>query len=125
VPLPSLDKYAAFLSFLLTIGPKLQALWPLVQAWITATTALVTGVKGLLPSPTPGVIPAPTEGGTLSLYDPTAEEIELEGKVVTLIIPSGPNDDTAAIFDAATLRTLWQLAQMFPQVVDLLRSLKG
>lgn len=125
MPLPSLEKYAAFLSFLLTIGPKLQTLWPLVQAWIAATTALVTSVKELLPVGSLPLSPSLPGSGVLSLFDPTAEEIELEGQVATLIIPAGPCDDTQAIFDMATLRMLWQLAQVFPGIVEWLNSLKG
>lgn len=124
-----LAKYADFLSFLLTIGPKLQALWPALQAWIAATSTLVTAFRTLLPAPV-----GPTSGGlsiehggsgeflnTLSLYDPTAEEIELEGQVGTLIIPA--SSGTQAFVDFATIRMLWQLAKAYPGVRDFLSSL--
>lgn len=104
------ERYAAFLSFLLTLGPKLQAIWPKLQAWVATTTDLVTAVKGLIPSTTPAA-------GTLSICVPTDEELALEGQVAELI--AGPN----AAFDGSLLRALWQFGRENPALLQFLISL--
>lgn len=110
--------YLGFLSVLIALGTKLPTIWPLVQAWIVATTNLVTAVKGVI------TIPAPAEPlpGTLSLYQPTAEELELEGQVAALIIPAG----SQAAFDGSRLRALFAFVQAHPELVTwLLTFLRG
>lgn len=112
--------YLGFLSVLIALGTKLPALWPLVQAWILATTNLINAVKGVITIPAPAE-PAEPAGG-LQLVEATAEELELEGQVAALIIPAG----SQAAFDGSRLRALFQFVKDNPELVSwLFTLLKG
>lgn len=103
--------YAAFLSFLLGFGPKLQAGWSIIQAWINATVAVVEWAKSLAPNAAPQPQP-----GDLSAFSLTADEERMEGELGELI--AGPN----AAFDGEILRKAWAFFQAHPELLTLLLS---
>lgn len=114
--------YAQFLSLLLSLGPKLQTLWPLIQGWIAATTALIGGIKGLIPEAT--ATPAMPSPGVLAITNAmvdgvpvTAEVLDKESQVAALI--AGPN----AAFDGSILRGIFQFVQAHPESLTLLLTL--
>lgn len=114
----SLGSYAAFVSFLLTLGPKLQTLWPKLQALIAAFNDVVEAVKGFLPKP-----PA-DDAGTLAFTAAPVDVEELtpevqaaEAQVAALV--AGEN----ALFDVATIRLAWHVIQAIPWLYDAFKRM--
>lgn len=105
--------YAAFLAWLVSLGPKLQSGWVLIQAWIAATVAVVDWAKSLAPA---GAAPQPTPG-ELSQFSLTADEERMEAEAGVLI--AGGN----AAFDGSILRKSWAFFQAHPELLTLLVSL--
>lgn len=107
----SLGSYLDFLKVLLSLGPKLQTLWPKIQAVITAVTDLVAHLK---PEG------APADG--LQLVSATAEEAEAEAQIGARIVDGNPQ----ALFDGALLRQAWAYIKAHPETLAwLLSFLKG
>lgn len=130
MPATQIATYAAFLQFLLTLGPKLQTIWPKVQAFINALTDLITAGKELIPAA--GVpassTPAGTPAGTLSEVYLTADVLALESQV------AGALGSPTAAFNVEGLRQVWQkfqavsqhatqFAEQHPALISILLSL--
>lgn len=108
------------LSLILSAGPKLKLVWPLVlQAFehLKAVAELVNKARELLGVGT--VVPSPD--GTLSVVAATDEEAALEAQVVCLISPEGAE----AAWDGSRLRSIWKFLQDTGLDMVLLQILKG
>ena len=100
--------YAEFLSFLLSVGPKLRQVWPAFKAWVDATRALYDKVSSLLPN---------EDTGVLSQVAISGDVAELEIQVGLLV--SEPDQ----LFEGNFLRVVYQLLQDHPEITALLISL--
>lgn len=105
--------YAAFLGWLVSLGPKLQSGWALIQAWIAATVAVVDWAKSLAPA---GTVP-PLQPGELSQFSLTNDERQMEASIGSVV--AGEN----AAFDGSILRKAWAFFQSHPELLTLLISL--
>lgn len=111
MPASSIGSYAQFLALLLSLGPKLQTLWPKIQAVIASVTDLINTLKSLAPAaeqPTPG---------TLSQFSVMSDEAEAETKIAMQL--AGPT----GAFDGTIFRGIWQFTQAHPELLTLLVSL--
>lgn len=115
--------YRDFLSLLVSLGPKLPAIWPQFMAWLAASKVLIEGIKGLLPAPAPSPAapaspaPATPTAGTLSDFSVSSAEAEMETTIGYYV--AGQN----AAFDGTILRSAWQFFAAHPELLTLFMSL--
>jgi hypothetical protein len=123
-----ITSYAAFLAFLIALGPKLQALWPKINALLAAAMDLGASIKTMFPAAAPAVPaapqtppatqPQPTDGTLSEVLPASDDEIAaLETEVATLI--AGPN----GAFDGSWFRTAWGFLSKHPELVAGIKAL--
>lgn len=115
-------QYLEFLKLLLSLGPKLPAL---IDAWQKVIEAIGTAIQA-----TQAILPAET-GITghlqpLQLSAPlSSEELDLEEDLASAFTSCvAPNAITMPL-TGDRLRMLFQLVQLFPQLLQLFKQLQG
>lgn len=103
--------YTDWLKKIIAVVTAYPTLWPLVQAWLAATTALVDAVKAAA-----GIAP-PDTGLQMVSFD--ADAVTLETELAQLVVNPAGN----ALLDPQVLRGAWFVAKHMPEIAAALQAI--